>query len=278
MIRRTISLLLISLSLCVSASSALPMVIDQAELLDSTEESTLEETARQLRNEFNMDIVLLTVDSLDGKTAQNYADAYYDDHGYGYGENGSGILFLLAMEEREWYISTCGDAIYALTDYGIQQIGESVVMYFSDGDYEAGFHAFLTMLPDYLNAYETGSPVDGQADYSGDYYHSERDSVVYYEEEYSPSIFLSVVIGAVTALVVILIMRATMNTRRKQYGASSYMKAGSFHLRRHQDIFLYSNVSKVRRQQNNSSHGGGVGSSVHRSSGGRSHGGGGGKF
>ena len=122
--KRTISIilclmLLSVLVLNVSAESNLPMVTDSAGLLSGEERIELEEKAQDLRAEYDMDVVILTVDSLGGKSAQDYADDYYDDNGYGYGENYSGILFLLAMEEREWYISTCGDAIYAVTDYGV---------------------------------------------------------------------------------------------------------------------------------------------------------------
>lgn len=270
-------ILLVSLVPNVLAAADLPMVVDNANLLTKEERDSLESKAQALRTEYEMDIVILTVDSLDGKNAQDYADDYFDENGYGYGAEYSGILFLLAMAEREWYISTCGDAIYAVTDYSIQQLGETAVWYLSEGNYYDGFDAYLDALPSYLKAYQAGSPVDSYADYFGDDYHGERETVVYYEQEYEPSIFLSLVIGIIAAAVVILIMRASMNTKRQQRSASNYTKAGSYHLRTHQDMFLYSNVSKVRRQQNNGgSHGGG--SSVHRSSGGRRHGGGGGRF
>lgn len=271
-------LLVLLLTICLplhTSAAAISMVVDSAELLTDQEQIALEGTAQTLRDTYEMDVVIVTIDNLESKTAQQYADDFFDNGGYGYGESRNGILFLLAMEEREWYISTCGDAIYTITDYGIQQLGEAAVWYLSEGEYYEAFQAYLDALPLYLEAYRQGSPIDGHADYSGDYYHGERESVVYYEEEYTPSIFLSLVIGVIVAAVVILIMRASMNTKRQQHGASGYMKAGSFHLRGRQDLFLYSNVSKVRRQQNNSS---GGGSSVHRSSGGRSHGGGGGRF
>ena len=54
------------------------------------------------------------------------------------------------------------------------------------------------------------------------------------------------------------------------------MVKGSWKLTQHRDLFLYSNVSKVRKQDPPKNSGGG--SSVHRSTSGRSHGGGGGKF
>lgn len=270
-------ILVVSLSVTASAAANLPMVVDSANLLSAEEHTALEEKTQSVRSEYEMDIVILTVNSLDGKRAQDFADDYYDTNGYGYGEQYSGILFLLAMDEREWYISTCGEAIYAVTDYGVQQLGETALWYLSDGEYYYAFEAYLDELSSYLEAYRQGSPMDGYADYSGDYSHGDQEAIVYYEEEYSPSFFLSLVIGIIAASVTVLIMRASMNTRQKQHSASGYLKAGSFHLKKQQDMFLYSNVNKVRKQQNSTGSSGG-GSSVHHSSGGRRHGGGGGRF
>ena len=267
-------LLFLSFPVHAIAAENLPMIIDNANILSPDEEIALENQAQQLRQTYEYDIVILTVDSLEGKSAQEFADDFYDEHGYGYDEEGSGLLFLLAMNEREWYISTCGKAIYTFTDYGIQSLGEVCFSYLDNENYITVFSAYLSFLPEYFHAYDEGAVIDGHADYSGNYYHGTREDLVYYEEKH-PNILLSLVIGFVTASVVILIMRSSMNTKRKQTNASGYLKSGSFHLKGCQDLFLYSNVSKVRRQQTNTSSGS---SSVHSSSGGRRHGGGGGRF
>ena len=255
----------------VSASENQPLIIDNASLLTSDEEKTLTESAQALQNEYGIDVVILTINSLNGASAQSYADTYYDNNGYG----DDGILFLLAMEEREWYISTCGDAIYAFTDYGLDQLGESILPYLSEGEYYSGFLAYINHIPVYYDAYNDSSPIDG---YVSEY----RDDVVYYEPEPKINFFISLSIGVVTGAIVILIMRSSMNTKRAQAGAEDYLKQGSFQLRQKQDLFLYSNVSKTRRQESSSSSSSSGsrsgGSSVHRSSSGRSHGGRGGKF
>ena len=269
-------LLLSSLVLNVSAADNQVLVIDNAGLLSSDEVSSLETLAKTMTEAYRMDIVLLTVETTGYRSVQDYADDFYEDNGYGQGSFNSGILFLLDMEEREWYISTCGDAIYAVTDYGVQQLGEAALDYLSAGNYYDAFLAYLAELQMYLDAYQLGAPIDGYADYSGDYYHGQREENIYYEEDSSPSLLLSLIIGFVAAAVSVGIMRASMNTKRSQRGAAEYMKPGSYHLIKHQDLFLYSNITKTRRQENKPSSGGG--SSVHRSSGGRRHGGGGGKF
>ena len=243
---------------------------DNAGLLQSEDIAELEDAASVLSENYGIDAVILTVDSMNGKSAQNYADEFYDEYSY----DDNGVLFLLAMTEREWYISTCGNVIYALTDYGIQQLSEQFLPYLSSGDWYDAFHTFYSILPTYLDAWNAGKPIDGQADYSGDYYHGQQDEIVYSDEDTAPSLLLSLLCGAATGGISILVMRLLMNTKRRQRSASAYLKQGSWKLHTHRDIFLYSNVTKKRRQQNTTS----GGSSVHSSSGGRSHGGGGGKF
>lgn len=272
-----ILLLLLPFTISAYATESLPFIVDQADILTEEQENKLENTAEMLQQTYEYDIIILTIHDLGGKSAQNYADDYYDTNGYGYGAEKSGILFLLAMEEREWYISTCGKAIYALTDYGIQSIAEESFSRLYYENYYDVFDAFLSLLPEYFQALDSGSPLDGNADYSSDYYHGTQDEIVYYETDTKPNLLISFLSGLVVAVVVILIMRSSMNTKRSQRGAGVYLNESSFHLSVHQDLFLYSNVSKMRRQQNTTSKSGG-GSSVHRSSSGRRHGGGGGRF
>lgn len=272
-----IALLLWCMILPAAASGNLPHVIDNADLMTNEEVFQLEEKASSISDTYEMDIVILTVDSLGGKTAEAYADDYYDGNGYGYGEDYSGVLFLLSMEERDWYISTCGSAVYVLTDYGIQQSADAALPYLSAGDYAMGFYSWLDILPEFLDAISEGAPIDGYADYSGSYYSGTQEEIVYYEEDISPSFLLALLIGAAAGGITIAVMRSSMNTRRKQSGAREYMNRDSYRLRSQRDIFLYSNVTRTARPKQTSS-GSGGGSSVHRSSSGRSHGGGGGKF
>ena len=266
-----ISILLI-FCLSVSASSqTLPYVTDEAGLLLPEEITVLENKANDLYSRYGIHAAILTINSLDGIRPQDFADDYYDETGYG----DDGVLFLLAMTEREWYISTSGNLIYALTDYGIQQIGESILPFLAGGMWYDGFYCYLDSLPAYLDALEMGIPIDGYADDSGDYYHADQEETIYYEEESAPSFLFSFICGLVVSGVVILIMRMCMVTKRPQRSAGEYIIDGSWKLIQHHDIFLYSNVTKTKKQDPPKNSGG---SSVHRSSSGRRHGGGGGKF
>ena len=241
-----LSAVICSLAFQVSAAGT-ERVIDDAQLLSTDEEAALESLISEQSALLNLDIVILTVDSLDGRSPGNYADSYYDSNGYGFGSDGSGLLFLLAMEEREWYISTCGRAISLFPSSAIDDMGSAILPWLSSGEY---YIAFSLWLED-LAAYQHTNPSDSNE--------GSRTSSV--------NLPISALIGAVVAGIAVLIMRGTMNTARKQSGAGEYVRNGSYHLTLHQDIFLYSHVSKTPKPKNTSS-----------SSGGRSHGGGGGKF
>lgn len=265
-------LLLIPVFTVTSSAEENTYVIDNADLLSESEQASLENTISDLKSIYEMDIVILTEPSLDGRRPQDHADRFYDECGY----SDDGLLFLLSLAERDWYISTCGDAIYALTDYGIQSLTDPILGHLSRGNYYDAFDAFLSALPEYLDAYMAGSPIDGYADFGGDYYHGDQESILYYEEEFSPSFSLSLIVGVIIAAISVGIMALGMRTGRPQRSAGVYLQDNTYRLTLQRDMYLYSKVTKVRKPENNTSSGGG--SSVHRSSGGRSHGGGGGKF
>ena len=270
--------LCIPLSVAAAALQDVQYVVDRADILTDEDQATLDSSAAQLSQSYGIDVFIMTANSLNGISAWEYAEGLYDstaenwDGSFWDSENA--ILFLLAMQEREWYISTGGDAIYAVTDYGLEALENEVIPYLAEGSYFEGFHAYLQALPQFLEAFKEGTPIDG---YASDYDPNNADNVVYYEDDGGISFLLSVIIGLAAAAVSVLVMRGLMNTKTSQYAARDYMQPGTYHLTRCRDLFLYSNVTKVRRQENNNSSKGG-GSTVHRSSGGTRHGGRGGKF
>lgn len=247
--KRITAVFLLVLVLCLPLNvraAGSPLVVDDAGLLTSSQVQELNALAERISSEYRMDVVVLTVNSLGEKSAQAFADDYYDSHDYGY----DGLILVLAIQDREWYISTCGTAIDAFTDYGLEQIGDIIVPYFSSGDYYQGFSAFLNESSRYMKSYALRG--------------------------FGSILLVSAFIGLVCAGVAVGIMCGNMNTKRRQYDAGEYLKSDSFSIPVRQDIFLYSNVTKTRRPENNST--GKGGSSVHTSSSGRSHGGRGGKF
>lgn len=282
----------ILLGLIPGAAAATPKIVDDADLLTTSEELALEQKAQQLVNKYQMDVVIVTVEGIGFKSAEAYADDYFDYNGYGIGPDYSGVLFLLSMEYRDWAISTCGETIYALTDYGIEILFESIRSDLSRDDYYSAFSTYLINLESYFEAYENGKPVDGFHDSDEDDYiiYDPNDSggTVHYDRQPTAGdiikmVLISLVIGLVVAAAALAIMRGAHNTFRQQTNASVYLGGNGFRMTQQRDIFLYSKVSKTLRETSSSSSSSGNfrtggGSSIHRSSSGRSHGGRSGKF
>ena len=245
-----------------ATSSTMPRLVDNANLLTESEEQTLLTTLDEISNRQQVDIVVVTVNSLGVKSAQAYADDFYDENGYGFGASYDGILLLLSMEERDWHISTCGYAITAFTDAGLDHIADQILPHLSSGNYAKAFSTYATLCDDYIAKARNGTPYDvgtlPKAPFSA-----------------AKNLLGSVVIGIVAAIVVTLILKSQLKSVRRQSAANTYIRQNSMNITTSHDRFLYRNVSRRAKPQNNSS---GGGSSTHRSSSGRSHGGRGGKF
>ena len=91
---------------CHTGNEAAPRLVDRADLLSELEEEELEARLDEISERQQADVVVVTVNSLDGKSAQDYADDFYDYNGYGIGTDKSGILLLVSMEARDWHITT----------------------------------------------------------------------------------------------------------------------------------------------------------------------------
>jgi uncharacterized protein len=252
--RRLLStiLILLLLTTVVSAAGGYPKIVDDADLITDSAESILAAQAELITDTYSVDVVIVTVYSLDGESAQDYADDYFDYNGYGIGPDYSGILLLISMEYREWAISTCGDCIRYFSDWELDQLFDSMSYDLSSGRYEDAFSAYLDEL-DACLASETSGDSGGSA------------SIV-------QKVLISLLIGAIVGGIVLGVMRSNMNTAKRQRNAGNYLVNGSFHMYRQLDIFLYSRTTRTRKEQQSS------GGSVHRSSSGRSHGGRSGRF
>ena len=93
-------------------------LVDDADLLASEEEQDLLAKLNEISERQAVDVVVVTVDSLDGKTSEAFADDYFDYNGYGIGTDRDGIIFVISMGERQMAMSTRGFGIPAFTDAG----------------------------------------------------------------------------------------------------------------------------------------------------------------
>ena len=255
-------------------------MVDEADLLSDDEEARVRQELNIISNEMMFDIVVVTVDSTEGEYIEDFADDYYDYNGYGFGEDYDGAILVINMEEREWYISTCGYGIVAMPSEDIDYIAEEFLSFLSAGEYEDAFLAFAESCQVYVNeAREMGLKYDEE--YYEDYYEEdvvapieEKDSVI----EIVGKLIACLGVGFVLAFIPMMIMKGKMKSVAMQAEAHDYLVPNSRMLTVSRDKFLYHTINRVPRPKDNPNRSSGGGGGVHISSSGRSHGGGGGRF
>ena len=255
----------------VLAAKDAPRLIDKAGLLSDSEKEELLAKLDEISERQQTDLVVVTRKSLKGKSPMEFADDFYDNKGYGFGDGKDGILFLISMEERDWYISTKGFGITAVTDAGREYMSEQFLDDLKEGEYAAAFTMFAQLCDDYLTQAKTGKPYD-------------VDNLPKEPFEFFGGIITTLVIGFLISFIATGIMKSKLKSVHRQSAADNYVKKGSMKLTKENDLFLYRHIERrekpkendSRGHSSNSGHSGG--SSTHTSSSGATHGGGGGKF
>lgn len=240
----------------------LPRLVDDADLLSDSEEEELLGDLDEISERQKFDVAVVTVNSLEGKTAEEYADDFYDYHGYGFGADHDGILLLVSMEARDWHITTTGYGITAFTDAGIEYISDQFLPYLSDGEYFQAFEMYAGLCDEFVTEAVNGEAYDSDSLPKGDF------PVLEY-------LGIALIAGVILSALIVVGMRSSLKSVRRQNAAANYVRQGSMAVTGQYDRFLYMHTSKKPRPKPSESS---SGSSTHVSSSGTTHGGGGGKF
>lgn len=223
-----------------------PYVVDDAQLItaDNAKLGELNDKLWKLSEKYDLDIVIVTTDSLGEKSPQAFADDFYDYNGY----KKDGILFLISMEYRDWAISTTGKGINIFTDSVQSEIVSAMRSSLSVNDFETAFNIFADECATQLS-------------------HQKTMGIVI-------PIGVAVVVGLIAALIVTMVLKHQLISVDFQKNANSYVERNSVRISQNQNIFLYKTLSKTKKESSSS----GGGSSTHTSSSGSTHGGSSGKF
>lgn len=233
---RKITCLFLCLLLCATiavpafAAESTGFLYDEADLLTSAEESALTQKLSSVSSEYEAQIIVATIASMDGGNIDTYVDYVYDSMGFGYGTNHDGVLILVCMNPREYRILSNGFAGVAINPDDIEMICDVIVGDLSAGDYAGAFHAFADECAYYLDGYINGFPFDPIG-----------------------TLMISLIFGIIVGLIVVLVLRGQLKSVRSQNHAREYVKSGSMHVNLSNDLFLYRNVTRTAKPKNNSS-------------------------
>lgn len=267
-----ITILFICISLFVIPTFAMSSkVYDYAELFSKEQLLDLESNIQNIYATQVLDVGIVTTNDMKGKSSMVYADDFYDEMGYGVGEDYSGLLLLINMEDREVYISTCGSAIHYFTDASLNTILDALYKDLGTGDYFSSSQIFLTKVGSILsknilpNHYQEKQELEVLQEPT-EFYTAERTAIC---------LVVSLVITGIFCLII--------RYRYKNPATPStinYLNQNSIRYKAQRDEFLHSHISKTKRETNSSNtpKNNSNRSSTHTSSSGRSHGGGGRKF
>lgn len=269
------------------AVSGQTRVFDQAGLFSETEIIQLEEKIAQCRKSTKMDVVIVSAYADGERSAEEYADDYYDYGGFGVGKKASGVLLLYYMDGPgqpggECYISTTGTMINMLTDERIESILDDVYGDLGNRDFAGATEHFL----EDVKVYVKEGVESGQYTYDRD-----TGEIVRYHSIRLYEVAIAMVIAGILAGSVCLDIKKRyamkQSSREVSNSLQAYRADCAFHFSVAGDKMVNKYVRSVPIPRNTSSGSGGRGhsgsssagrSTIHTSSSGRSHGGGGRRF
>jgi uncharacterized protein len=112
-------------------------VTDLAQVIDPATKAKLETLCAEVGQKAGAQIAVVTVDSLDGRTREDYAADLYKQLGVGSKKENRGVLLLLAPKERQYKIEVGYGLEPVINDARAGDIGREMVPDLRSGDYNA---------------------------------------------------------------------------------------------------------------------------------------------
>ena len=218
-------------------------VVDKADLLTADQEADLTAKLNEYSKQQNCDIVFLTEPDMTHEDysfyagdVADFADMYYESHGY----DKDGVLVLILLDNgsgtRKIQFSCSGKCMKRLTDDEQNEIIDDVYFNLKSEDYYAAYNTMAYEINDKLTP-----------------------KLKWY------MLPLAVGVGFALAMIIMVALRSKLKSVRMQHGAANYVRPGSMRVTASRDTFLYSNVTRTRKESSSS------GGSGRTSSGGGSH-------
>ena len=262
----------LALALCAGTAMATSdeRVFDKANLFSAAEETEIRQAIADFQAATGMDFVVLTTSAqTEEDSQQQVADDFYDQGGYGLGDDKSGVLYYIDMYNRQEYISTAGAMIDYMTDERIEGALDQSNPNLRAGRYAAAALAVIAKAQSYVNA---GIP-EGQYRYdviTGQMLTARHKMLT------GTEMLVGGVLCLLMGLIFILIVKARYQLRGSTYHYD-YAANTNVEITESKDEYLRTTVTRARKAPppQGGGRGFGGGSGVHMSGGGVSHGGGG---
>lgn len=137
-------------------------VNDYADVLSDEAESHILSTAVELEKQTGAQVVVLTVNSLDGADISDYAVEVFRSWGIGDKKENNGVLIVLSVGDREMWISSGYGLEGTLTDTRLGQMRDAyAIPYYRNDDFETGTTVLFNAIVNEIRTEEYGlEPLD----------------------------------------------------------------------------------------------------------------------
>jgi uncharacterized protein len=151
----SIALAVLVLAACASAEpvaslKATDCVNDFAGVLSPPTVTQLKEMCRQVLEKAQASVVVVTVKSTDGEDIFNYSVDLYQKWGIGQKGKDRGVLILLAVQDRKYYINVGYGLEGILPDGKVGGFGREAVPYLKRGDYDGAVSLLTSRIVDVI--------------------------------------------------------------------------------------------------------------------------------
>ena len=127
------------------------LVNDYANVFDPATKEELETLVKSLQNDADVEFAVVTIDSTDGQSIFDYSLALARDWKPG-GTSKRGLLFLLAIKQREWRLQVSEALKKDLPDEVCQKLSEPSVALYKEGKYGEGVKLYARAISDRLRS------------------------------------------------------------------------------------------------------------------------------
>ena len=242
--------MLLAIFLCVPALAAgfdeaqLNFVTDEAGILSDQEWRSLETRAEEISLKYKCGVYIIVVDDFTDyvydETVYEAAKTFYQEYSLGYGEEKSGELLLLSMEERDYTLIAYGYGNTAFTDYGKDKLADVFLDDFGDDEWYNGFSDYLEKSDSMLQSARAGHPLDVDS----------NPLIVL------AGIGISLLVGCVAAFVVTVWLsdrlRKSVSAKTK---ADAYRTAGNVEITGREDHFTHTTETRTKIERDSGSGG-----------------------
>jgi uncharacterized protein len=151
----SIALAVLVLAACASAEpvaslKATDCVNDFAGVLSPPTVTQLKEMCRQVLEKAQASVVVVTVKSTDGEDIFTYSVDLYQKWGIGQKGKDRGVLILLAVQDRKYYINVGYGLEGILPDGKVGGFGREAVPYLKSGDYDGAVSLLTSRIVDVI--------------------------------------------------------------------------------------------------------------------------------